>query len=701
MDSDLPLPSSSIPLPSSTAVGDDDHGKGGEVDNVEVVANLPLLIAGPAGSGKSYELVMSTLAKIWTNCDHIESDIPLKALCLAPYHTSLANFSSKLQKGMEELRQLEAQEATPRRFTLSEPICDTIHHTCRRWLAAYGHLIDLPRVVEVCTRERTHRMLEVLTGRPAMENLQIVAVEDWDEFFRETRRILEEELTIAIPNIEFLAEAVQVTRECVIDLNMGLVALEDFIRLYKIYNYQVTGEMRERFDDEIRTGAATDVREYYDRLLRHNLLYDFEDLVIFGARLVQDHANHIIKAEKIGFIVLDDLQNTYGQQRQFIQPLTMCQEINGRLITACHDHELAQTIGGQPWETHRSAYEFAGSDVQANPDELMGQMIDPGLAFERIDLEQNLRSSYNIQQVAYGLYDRNLFNVQQDNVGFRPILKSVGDMDEEARYIQEESEKIHLNDAVNNKPLSSITVLFRTNENVRFLVDSLSKIYAPIRVMGLENNDICSNEAIDLLSFFGSIQDTSLHHLVERSLGIFAICNDLPNLTFNTLPSPDIMRDFIERSLHAEGTRHILLPDDQRDYLDLLVALKRRMITGNRSIRGAVEFLIGQLQYKERILRTRLATDGSPSPAPQMNEDENLPNRASDYTGARWENVQAFLRRVEDFDQRFSAREDVGHIDNLDLLLRECHAYAPDRLRYLRRNPEMEITLSTMHYAIG
>ena len=121
--------------------------------------------------------------------------------------------------------------------------------------------------------------------------------------------------------------------------------------------------------------------------------------------------------------------------------------------------------------------------------------------------------------------------------------------------------------------------------------------------------------------------------------------------------------------------------------------------TQGGQLRAAVDALLEELQYKQRILRTRLAPDGSPSPPPDFDINENAPHPSSDYAGARWQNVRSFLIRLSDFDDRIA-----DYHDPLDLFLRECHAYAPEQLAYIRRTPEIkqtEITISTMHYGIG
>ncbi|PWN33030.1 uncharacterized protein FA14DRAFT_162190 [Meira miltonrushii] len=211
---------------------------------------------------------------------------------------------------------------------------------------------------------------------------------------------------------------------------------------------------------------------------------------------------------------------------------------------------------------------------------------------------------------------------------------------------------------------------------------------------GLENIDICSNEALDILSFLGAIQNPNLHHLVERSLVVFSKCRDVMEPDYENLPGPDSIDHYINAL--EDDPRRFPMSDHHRQYLSLLRRLSAWINMRGGLIHEAVKSLLEELQYKERVLRTRLAPDGSPSPPPNFDVNHNAPHPSSDYAGARWQNVRSLLIRLEDFDDRIT-----NDIHPLDLFLRECHAYAPEQLAYLPREPEREVTISTMHYGIG
>lgn len=69
-----------------------------------------------------------------------------------------------------------------------------------------------------------------------------------------------------------------------------------------------------------------------------------------------------------------------------------------------------------------------------------------------------------------------------------------------------------------------------------------------------------------------------------------------------------------------------------------------------------------------------------------------------DYAGARWENVQGLLRRASDFDSRCMCE---GVVPAMHRFLRLCNAYAPRELEYRRNRADNEVTICTMHYALG
>lgn len=231
---------------------------------------------------------------------------------------------------------------------------------------------------------------------------------------------------------------------------------------------------------------------------------------------------------------------------------------------------------------------------------------------------------------------------------------------------------------------------------------------------GVENSGLSSDEAIDLVSFLAASLDPALHHFVHRSSTIFAHCNNLDQLTFESLPHPDTMLTYVvEKSQERMPPGNDPCLDEQKRFMDLLrdirlqfeevsVTIQSRLnfaktdqitVMKGRGIGVVLESLLERLKYKERYLQTVPTSVGLALPS----ESSETQSRAN-YAGSRWESVQALLRRAHDFDARF----DAGHNgQRLDMFLRECQAYATERFPYVRRRAYCEVTLSTMHYAQG
>ncbi|MCO5566177.1 hypothetical protein L7F22_019853 [Adiantum nelumboides] len=332
------------------------------IDNGEQNPNLPLLIVGPSGSGKTYELNIHTIAEIRKRlkAQNDPAIAQTRALCMTPFNTATSTLTAKVMKGLEVLIAEDFPLLSADRPPIVDPNCTTVHHTCRKWLATYGHLIGEPNMAEVCSEERAKRLLELLQSP---ENFDFYE-QNQNDRMREVERVrneLEEELTLAVPNLEELEGAMLAAKACK-DARLFALTLQEFIRVYKINDFRLVDELFERFGDR-RVDAGIELFEWYERILRHNRLYDFEDLVIFGLRLAERHARHIIKSEKVGMIVIDDFQNSYGQQRRFLKALMSVEGSPIRLIVACHDHHIAQTMGGQLELLDRTAYAFTGAHI--------------------------------------------------------------------------------------------------------------------------------------------------------------------------------------------------------------------------------------------------------------------------------------------------------------------------------------------------
>ena len=406
--------------------------------------DLPLLIVGPSGSGKTFELTIQALREILKtlNAPNERFGSHMKALCMTPFNTATSNMTAKIIKVLEESIREDGLFLAPDRPPIVDPICTTIHHTCRYWLAKYGHLIGEPNMAEVCAEERAKRLIELLRI-PVIERV---------------RNEMVEELTLGVPNLEFLESAMEAAQACQ-DSGMLAVTLQEFLRLYKINDFRIVDYIEERFTAR-QIDAGIEFLPWYDSILRYNRLYDFQDLVIFCARLVERHARQIIKVEKIGLLVIDDFQNTSGQQRRFLKSLMSIEGYQMKLIIACNDHHIAQTVGGQLHALDRTAYAFTGAHISLTPDDLMAEILPAGAFYQHVDFRMNRRSSSNVQQIAYGIFNRHLLNFNREEVQHRPVAVGSLNIPAEAQFIQDEVDRIRVEEYHPERTVSSVGDIF-------------------------------------------------------------------------------------------------------------------------------------------------------------------------------------------------------------------------------------------------
>lgn len=276
-------------------------------------AQLPLLIVGPPGSGKTFELAVQTIMHMWRDMV-LNPNKPRRTLCLAAHNTARLALEVKMNNAMDVL-QLQRLDVNAEREIGSNPFVsgsppvvravlaprfDTIHHTCRRWLETYGHLIGKANAAQVCTDERADSILVILQGCPDPDVLSDELAITWPEVVKVTKQTLFDELTLAFPSDDMLRAAIGCALRCR-RINLTACQLRHFIRLYKLNSFTLTEGIQHTYEDR-QIDDACEMREYYDMLLVHNLLYDFEDLVIYGLQLVEDHAQRILSDERIGLM---------------------------------------------------------------------------------------------------------------------------------------------------------------------------------------------------------------------------------------------------------------------------------------------------------------------------------------------------------------------------------------------------------------
>lgn len=417
--------------------------------------NIPVLIVGPSGSGKTQELTAQAIAAILTtlNADNNDENVGKRALCMTSFNTSTFNLTAKIIKTLEAIIQPQQPILAPGQLPIVDSKYSTIHHLCRQWLATYGHLIRKPNMAEVCSEERAKQLFEILQSIP--ENFYQLSPPDWDSELVRVRNKLVEELTLDVPNLKFLESAVRQARRCQ-DIDLFATSLQEQIRLFKIGDFQLTEKLCLYFQEN-GCDILQEMQEWYDEILRYNRLYDFEDLVIFGMRLVIEHAQVIVKEEKIGLIVIDDLQNSYKQQRRFLNALMSVEDHPIKLIVACNDHHMVFTVGGELYTLDRTAYAFTGAHISLSPQDLMAELLPIGFEYERVEFRVNRRSTFAIQQIAYGIFNRHLIDVDREDAQHQPEVITAACISSEAQFFVDEVENIHIQDTIAGRRLSSVS----------------------------------------------------------------------------------------------------------------------------------------------------------------------------------------------------------------------------------------------------
>lgn len=211
------------------------------------------------------------------------------------------------------------------------------------------------------------------------------------------------------------------------------------------------------------TDAA--IMQAYQNELRALNAMDFDDLIILGVELLEEHADvRDAKRAQHRYVMVDEFQDTNSLQMRLLRALV------GPPYNVC-------VVG----DDDQSIYGWRGADI-TNILEFERFFPNPHI----IKLEENYRSTTPILHTANSLI--------RNNVGRRPKTlwsKNVGsdhvrlviaqDDKEEADMIAKEIEQAHFQ---NKLPWEDFAVLFRTNEQSRVLEQQFRQRHIPYRVVG-------------------------------------------------------------------------------------------------------------------------------------------------------------------------------------------------------------------------
>ncbi len=220
--------------------------------------------------------------------------------------------------------------------------------------------------------------------------------------------------------------------------------------------------------------------EAYQSEMRALNAMDFDDLLLLGVQLVEEHEDVRFRVrDKHRYVMVDEFQDTNGVQMRLLNALV------GPPYNVC-------VVG----DDDQSIYGWRGADI-TNILEFERFFPDPHI----IKLEENYRSTTPILHTANSLIRNNagrrpktLWSRNAGNDAVR--LVATEDDQQEAEMIASEIDAAHFQEG---RPYEDFAVLFRTNDQSRVLEQQFRQRKMPYRVVGSrsffdrrEIKDICA-----------------------------------------------------------------------------------------------------------------------------------------------------------------------------------------------------------------
>ncbi len=220
-----------------------------------------------------------------------------------------------------------------------------------------------------------------------------------------------------------------------------------------------------RAKGEFRKEKIAQVYEKYQKNLKENNAIDFDDIINFTIKILNENPEILeYYSNKFKYVLVDEYQDTNKAQFTLV-----------RLFASKHGNI---TVVG---DNDQGIYSFRGADISNI------------LNFERdfkdtkiIKLEQNYRCTGNILKIANSViknnqtkYDKKLWTENEN--GDLPKIYSADNEYDEGRYIVEQIEHLRRQE---NYQYSDFAVLYRMNTQSRAIEDILGREAIPYKVVG-------------------------------------------------------------------------------------------------------------------------------------------------------------------------------------------------------------------------
>jgi len=216
---------------------------------------------------------------------------------------------------------------------------------------------------------------------------------------------------------------------------------------------------RSYFDEVVRR-----VYMRYDELLRRSGGLDFDDLLIYAVRLVQDPDGAQYWRDRFRHVLVDEYQDTNHVQYTFVNLLAQ-------------EHRNLAVVG----DDDQSIYGFRGADVR--------NILDFKKDYPEakvVHLEQNYRSSQPILDAAFHVIRHNPERAPKrlwtERVGGEKVVavQPYNEV-EEAEFVADEVERLRRSE---KRGYSDFAVLYRTNAQSRAFEDVFGRRRIPYRLVG-------------------------------------------------------------------------------------------------------------------------------------------------------------------------------------------------------------------------
>lgn len=204
---------------------------------------------------------------------------------------------------------------------------------------------------------------------------------------------------------------------------------------------------------------------YQERLLAARAL-DFDDLLLYGVKLMQESDAGQQFAERFEHVLIDEFQDANLAQ------FTWAREI-------ARVHKNIAVVG----DDDQSIYAWRGADVR-----LILDFEKHYPAAEIIRLEQNYRSTQKILDAAHGVISKNIGRAPkrlwtEENGGAQLTLHGLANAQEEAFWV---ARKIQDMQRENHAKLSDFAILCRVNAQSRPFEEAFLRLRIPLRLVGTQ-----------------------------------------------------------------------------------------------------------------------------------------------------------------------------------------------------------------------